>query len=117
MTAQPLNQLPLTPAVFHILLALADEDRHGYSIMQHVAKTTEGAVRMGAGTLYGTIKRLLRAKLIEEIDERPDPSMDDDRRRYYRLTGLGRRLLQAEVSRYSKTVKLARACGVAPKFA
>ena len=118
MTVPPLNQLlPLTPAVFHILLALADEDRHGYSIMRHVAKTTEGAVRMGAGTLYGTIKRLLRAKLIEEIDERPDPAMDDERRRYYRLTARGRRLLQAEVSRYSKTVKLARACGVAPKYA
>ena len=109
----PEELLPLTPAIFHILLALADEERHGYSIMQHVAETTDGQVKMGPGTLYGTIKRLLALKLIEESEERPDPKLDDERRRYYRLTPWGRRVLNAEVSRYSKIVKAARAVGVA----
>jgi len=111
----PLQSLPLTTAVFHILLALADVDRHGYSIMQHVAGTTDGQIRMGAGTLYGTIKRLLSAKWIEECDERPDPKLDDERRRYYRLTPFGRRVLEAEVLRYSKIVKTARNYGIAAK--
>src|SRR5712692_9177813 len=82
---------PLTPAVFHILLALAGEDRHGYAIMRHVTATTDGQTKMGPGTLYGTIKRLLAARLVEESDERPDPKLDDERRRYYRLTSFGRR--------------------------
>ena len=117
-TKSPEELLPLSPAVFHILLALADGERHGYSIMQHVAGTTEGQVKMGPGTLYGTIKRLLAAKLVEESDERPDPDLDDERRRYYRITPWGRRVLGAEVSRYSKMVKVARAAGVATaKFA
>jgi len=72
--------LPLTPAVFHILLALAADERHGYSVMQHVAETTDGQIKMGPGTLYGTIKRLLAVKFIEESDERPDPKLDDERR-------------------------------------
>ena len=109
----PEEMLPLTPAIFHILLALADDERHGYSIMQHVVDTTGGQIKMGPGTLYGTVKRLLAVKLIEESDERPDPKLDDERRRYYRLTPLGRRVLGAEVSRYSKLVKSARAAGVA----
>src|SRR5581483_1639506 len=109
----PEEMLPLSPAVFHILLALADGERHGYSIMQHVAETTDGRVKMGPGTLYGTVKRLLAAKWIEESDERPDPKLDDERRRYYRLTPWGRRVLGAEVSRYSRMVKAARAIGVA----
>lgn len=116
MSAQntsPEARLPLTPAVFHILLALADDERHGYSIMQHVVETTDGRIKMGPGTLYGTIKRLLAAKMIEESDERPDPKLDDERRRYYRLTSFGRRVLSAEVSRYSRMVKAARAVGVA----
>ncbi|SPE52415.1 Transcriptional regulator, PadR-like family (fragment) [Verrucomicrobia bacterium] len=104
--------LPLTPAVFHILLALAADERHGYSVMQHVAETTDGQIKMGPGTLYGTIKRLLAVKFIEESDERPDPKLDDERRRYYRLTLLGRRVLGAEVSRYSRMVETARAVGV-----
>ena len=108
----PEELLPLTPAVFHVLLALAQEERHGYSIMQQVAETTDGKVKMGPGTLYGTIKRLLAAKLIEESDERPDPALDDERRRYYRLTSLGRRVLNAEVSRYSKAVRVARKFGL-----
>ncbi|HUE37752.1 MAG TPA: PadR family transcriptional regulator [Candidatus Acidoferrum sp.] len=110
--ASPSSMLPLSPAVFHILLALADGERHGYSIMQHVAETTEGQIKMGPGTLYGTVKRLLAAALIEESDERPDPKLDDERRRYYRLTSQGRRVLGAEVSRYSKVVKMARGFGI-----
>ena len=111
----PQHSLPLTPAVFHILLALAGDDRHGYSIMQHVAEATDGQIKMGPGTLYGTIKRLLSAKLIEECDERPDPKLDDERRRYYRLTPFGRRVLEAEVLRYSKIVRTARGYGIAAK--
>ena len=100
--------LPLTPAVFHILLALADSERHGYAIMQEVTHSTEGRIKMGPGTLYGTIKRLLEAKLVEESDERPDPALDDQRRRYYQLTGLGQRVLKAEAERLATLVKLAR---------
>src|SRR5581483_500064 len=109
----PEELLPLTPAIFHILLALADDERHGYSMMQHVAETTDGQIKMGPGTLYGTIKRLLAAKMIEESDERPDPKLDDERRRYYKLTPFGKKVLSAEVSRYSKMVKTAKAVGVA----
>ena len=83
-TAQVNETLPLTPAVFHILLALADRERHGYGIMLEVEVMTSGRVEMGPGTLYGTIKRMLKADLIEESDERPDPDLDDERRRYYR---------------------------------
>ena len=108
----PEQMLPLTPAVFHVLLALAPEERHGYSIMQHVLETTDGRIKMGPGTLYGTIKRLLAAKLIEESDERPDPKLDDERRRYYRLTPFGRRVLGAEVARYSHAVKMAHGFGI-----
>lgn len=99
---------PLTPAVFHILLALADQERHGYSIMQEVAVLTQDQVHMGPGTLYGTIKRMLKAGLIEESGERPDPALDDDRRRYYRMTGQGRRVLAAEVQRMSALVSAAQ---------
>ena len=104
----PEEWLPLTPAVFHVLLALAGGERHGYAIMQEVARHSDGRIKMGPGTLYGTIKRLLEIKLIEESDERPDPARDDERRRYYRLTGLGQRVLKAEAGRYEDMVKLAR---------
>src|SRR5277367_6043432 len=97
---------PLTPAVFHILLALADEERHGYGIMQEVALRTLNQVQLGPGTLYGTIKRMLAAELIEESDERPDPSLDDERRRYYRLTELGRRAASAEAERLAQLVRV-----------
>ena len=109
---EPEAFLPLTTAFFHVLLALADVERHGYAVMEHVTETTDGQVRMGPGTLYGTIKRLLQLKLIEESDERPDPEIDDERRRYYRLTELGRRVMTAEARRYDRLVKVARASGV-----
>ena len=100
--------LPLTPTVFHILLALADEERHGYSIMKTVAAQTDGHIEMGPGTLYGSIKRMVAANLIAESDERPDPEMDDSRRRYYRLTDLGTRVLALEAARLAKAVQLAQ---------
>ena len=108
----PEEFLPLTPAVFHILLALVASERHGYAIMSDVAENTDGQIKLGPGTLYGTIKRLLESELIEESAERPDPSLDDERRRYYRLTELGRRVIQAEVQRYSRMVKVARSSGL-----
>ena len=109
----PEELLPLTPAVFNILLALADGDKHGYGIMLEVEVNTKGQVLMGPGTLYGSIKRMLQAGLIEESDERVDPEMDDPRRRsYYRLTGLGRRVLQLEAERLASQVQIARAKNV-----
>jgi DNA-binding PadR family transcriptional regulator len=105
----PGDFLPLTPAIAHILLALADQDRHGYAIMQEVERLTDGAVRMGPGTLYGTIKRMIAAGLLEETDRRPDPDLDDERRRYYRATRLGRAVLEAETARMATLVGAARA--------
>ena len=105
----PRDFLPLTPAIAHILLALADQDRHGYAIMQEVERITAGAVRMGPGTLYGTIKRMIAGGLLEEADERPDPDLDDERRRYYRATPLGAAVLEAETARMSTLVGAARA--------
>jgi DNA-binding PadR family transcriptional regulator len=105
----PTTFLPLTPAIAHILLAVADEDRHGYAIMQEVERMTDGAVRMGPGTLYGTIKRMTAAGLIGETDERPDRGAGDERRRYYRATLLGRRVLEEETARMASLVAAARA--------
>ena len=104
----PESFLPLTPAVFHILLALADGEKHGYAIMQEVEDVTDGRVQMGPGTLYGSIKRMLTAGLIEESDDRPDPTLDDERRRYYRQTGLGRKVLRQETERMAELMALAR---------
>ena len=104
----PEKFLPLTPAVFHILVALADGEAHGYAIMQSVAARSMGSVRLGAGTLYGAINRLLQDGLIEESEERPDPAMDDARRRYYRLTDLGGRVTAAETKRMAELVRAAR---------
>jgi DNA-binding PadR family transcriptional regulator len=98
----------LTPAVFHILLALADGPKHGYAIMQEVEGITEGRVKMGPGTLYGSIKRMLASGLIAEEQERPDPELDDERRRYYRLTGPGADAFKAEVRRLADLVHVAR---------
>lgn len=104
----PAELLPLTPPVFHILVALADEERHGYAIMLDVARQTNNALQLGPGTLYGCLKRMEAAKLVEESDERPDPLLDDQRRRYYRLTGLGGRVVRLEAQRLSEAVSAAR---------
>ena len=98
---------PLTPAVFHVLLALTGGECHGYAIMQEVAESTDGRMKMGPGTLYGTIKRLLEAGMIEECDERPDPEMDDERRRYYRLTPYGELVAKAEAKRIERLLRAA----------
>jgi len=108
MQTDPEKVQSLTRPVFHILLALADGERHGYAIMQEVAKNTNRQMEMGPGTLYGNIKRLLAMSLIEESDERPDPELDDERRRYYRLTTKGQRVLATEVSRMNDLVEVAR---------
>ena len=108
--------LPLTPAVFHILLTLADGEAHGYAMMQEVARRSAGTVRLGPGTLYGAVSRLLEDGIIEECEERPDPEMDDTRRRYYRLSKLGGRVLAAETERLSDLVKAARSTKVVRKL-
>ena len=111
----PERLLPLTSSVFHILLALSDGDLHGYGIMQEVAEHTSGKIRLGPGTLYGAVKRLLNSGLIAEADQRPDPELDDERRRYYRLTDFGRQVLKAEVQRISKLVSVAQRKKLMPK--
>lgn len=111
---RPEALLPLTPAVFHILLALADGERHGYGIMQEIAARTNGTMRMGPGTLYGSIKRMLADGLIEASEERPDPEADDERRRYYRLTNFGQRVAQAEAQRLEQIVRLAHTKKILP---
>jgi DNA-binding PadR family transcriptional regulator len=103
---------PLTPAVFHILLALLDGEKHGYAIMKEVEAQTSGQIKMGPGTLYGSIKRMLAAGLIEETDERPAPELDDERRRYYRTTAQGQSVVVAESKRLASAVKTAQAKGV-----
>ena len=100
--------LPLPASVMHIVVALADGEKHGYAILRDVAELSGGAVRMGSGTLYGSIKRMLDQGLIEEADERPDPALDDQRRRYYRLTELGRQVGAAEHRRLTSLVDAAR---------
>src|SRR5277367_6731271 len=100
--------LPLKSQWFHIMLSLAGEEQHGYGIMQDVLNRTTGRVRLWPATLYGSIKRLIEAELIEESDERPAPELDDARRRYYRLTALGRRVLDAECERLQELVRSIR---------
>ena len=111
----PESLLPLAPASFHILVSLAEVDRHGYAIIQDISSRTDGAVRLGAGTLYRTIQRLLEDGLIVESGDRPSPEDDDERRRYYRITPFGRAVARAEAGRLENLVKLARAGGLAPK--
>jgi DNA-binding PadR family transcriptional regulator len=100
--------LPLTPAVFHILLSLSVGERHGYAIMQDVTADTQGSLQLGPGTLYGCLKRMLAAGLVVESDERPDPELDDERRRYYGITEFGLRVVQAEAERMGAAVESAR---------
>lgn len=98
---------PLTPAVFYILFALASGEKHGYEIMKQVKHDSQGHVKMGSGTLYGSIKRMVADQLIEEAGERPDPTLDNERRRYYRLTDLGRHAFLTELQRYHEVVSIA----------
>ena len=111
----PETLLPLTPAMFHILLSLSDTERHGYGIIKEVETSTDNKVRLVPGTLYGLIKRMLADSLIEETEERPDPKLDNERRRYYRLTDFGRRVAAAEAGRLSDLVNIALAKHVLPK--
>jgi DNA-binding PadR family transcriptional regulator len=110
----PKSLLPLTPPVFQILLALCDRERHGYGIMQEVAAQTDGQLRLGPGTLYGCLNRMLRARLVEESEERPNPQLDDQRRRYYRISDLGRRISRLEAARLEAAVGAARAKRLLP---
>ena len=112
---RPESLIPLPPAVFHILMALSDEDRHGYGILQEVSARTSGEVRLGAGTLYRSIQKMLDDDLIVEVHTRPAPELDDERRRYYRITPFGRAVAKAEAARLSDLVKLARASGFVPR--
>ncbi len=106
---------PLTPAVFHILLALSSGERHGYGIMKQVEADSQGNVTMGAGTLYGSLKRMLDAGLVKESDKRVDPEMDDERRIYYQITGVGTKALAMELERYKHIVTLAKERKLHPK--
>jgi len=110
----PESLLPLPTATLHILMALATEDLHGYAIIQDVARRTNNQLRLGAGTLYRSLQRMLEQGLIEELDARPDPDNDDERRRYYRLTHFGGAVARAEARRLSELLRLAKASGFAP---
>src|SRR6187431_2767843 len=109
--------LPLPPATFHILLAVAGEDRHGYAIIQDVAVRTDGELRLSAGTLYRSIQRMLEQGLIVEARKRPAPAFDDERRRYYSITPFGTAVARAEMRRLTQLVRLARARGLTPESA
>ena len=109
--------LPLPPATFHILLALAGEDRHGYAIIQDVAARTGGQLKLSPGTLYRSVQRMQEQGLIVETRERPAPELDDERRRYYRITPFGNAVAKAEARRLTQLVKMARAKGFAPERA
>ena len=111
----PESLLPLQSATFHILLALADADRHGYAIIQEVASRTSGDVRLSAGTLYRSIQRMLEQGLIEELRVRPAPELDDERRRYYRITPFGKAVARAETQRLAELLRLARVSGFSPR--
>src|SRR5580700_8848353 len=114
MPPQPASMLPLPAATFHILMAVASEDRHGYAIIQDVEQRTGGKLRLSAGTLYRSIQRMLEQGLLVETNERPAPELDDERRRYYRITPFGTSVARAEVGRLSDLVTMAQASGFAP---
>ena len=109
------DQVPLPPAVFHILMALAEDDKHGYAIIQAIGGRTDGRVRIGPATLYRSLQRMLEDGLVIELDDRPAPEEDDERRRYYRITPLGRKTARAEARRLAELVRLARVSGLAPR--
>ena len=111
---RPETLLPLPTATYHILMAVADDERHGYAIIQEVEARTDGALRLSAGTLYRSIQRMLEQRLLVEVHERPAPELDDERRRYYRITPFGAAVAQAEVRRLAQLLRLARASGFAP---
>jgi DNA-binding PadR family transcriptional regulator len=110
---RPDSLLPLPSATFHILMALADEDRHGYGIIQDVSASTNGELKLSAGTLYRSIQRMLEQGLLLETTDRPAPEHDDERRRYYRITPFGREVAKAEANRLTQLVRLARKSGFA----
>ena len=112
--SNPDDHLPLPVATFHILVAVADQDRHGYAIMQDVAARTNGALKLSPGTLYGSIRRMLEEGLILELSERQRPDEDDERRRYYRITPFGRAVAQAEAARLATLLRQAKAVGLTP---
>jgi DNA-binding PadR family transcriptional regulator len=114
-TDDPEALLPLSPAVFHILLALVGKERHGYGIMQETALSSDGKVKLGPGTLYRSIRRLLVDDLIEESDARPVPELDDERRHYYRLTPFGLRVARAEAQRLAELVRIAQSRQLLPQ--
>lgn len=116
-TSQVEALLPLPAATFHILMALADDDRHGYAIIQDIAARTGGELKLSAGTLYRSIQRMLEQGLITETRTRPAPELDDERRRYYRITPFGTAVARAETRRLAQLVKLARASGFVPEKA
>jgi DNA-binding PadR family transcriptional regulator len=111
----PAAMLPLTPAVFSILLALADGKKHGYAIMQEVAAETDGRISMGPGTLYGSLDRMMKANLVEESEEADETAPHSERRRYYRLSDFGRRVLRAEVRRLEQALAVARRKKLLPR--
>jgi DNA-binding PadR family transcriptional regulator len=111
----PDDLLPLTPSVFHILVVLSEGERHGYGIMRQVAEDTAGSLQLGPGTLYGCLQRMLAAGLVAESDWRPDPKLDDERRRYYRISEFGDRVVRAEAKRLATAVTAARARRLLPK--
>jgi DNA-binding PadR family transcriptional regulator len=110
----PETLLPLTPAMFHVLIALADGERHGYAIIKEIERRTAGDLRLSAGTLYALVRRFVSEGVIEESAERPDPALDDERRRYYRLTAFGRGVAQAEARRFETLIAMARAKQLVP---
>ena len=112
--SNPNDLLPLPVAMFHILVAVAEEDRHGYAIMQDVAARTSGTLKLSPGTLYGSIRRMLEAGVIVELADRQRPDEDDERRRYYRITAFGRSVAQAEAARLATLLRQAKAVGLAP---
>jgi DNA-binding PadR family transcriptional regulator len=117
VTTEAESLLPLPPVTFHILVAMADEDRHGYAIIKEVAVRTRGALKLSAGTLYRSLDRMLEQGLIREVSTRPAKDMDDERRRYYRITPFGRSVVLAEARRLEQMLALARASGLMPRKA